>query len=406
MTARCWLAESLLDFLHYAVLEVAASDYDLARVAVLGRCHWSSRPPFKGREARYSVIEPSPQGGRGAAAYLPPLLRRGCPPARCPCLCRSQAHRTAAPRHRGRGVQRPDAHPAAGHPAHSRGQGPPRLRADRHGQDRSVHAADPRSASTQSVAVEQEPKLRVLVLTPTRELAAQIGESFAHVRQGARPVPDTRSSSAGWAAPADGSAAPAASTCCIATPGRLLDLCSQRHRRRSVGSSTLVLDEADRMLDMGFIPDMKRVTRDAAEKRQTLLFSATMPPDIRKLADTHPAASPVQRRGHARSPRRPSASTSGWSSSSSGDKRAMLERRAQGSTRAPAHIVFTRTKHGANRVVQQLSQCGHRGGRHPREQVPGRARAGARVRSSRGRRACSSRPTSRRAASTSTTSRT
>jgi len=129
---------------------------------------------------------------------------------------------------------------------------------------------------------EDEPRLRALVLTPTRELAAQIGESFATYGRhldiwhtvifgGVSDKPQIEELRRGVDA-------------LIATPGRLLDLMS----RGKVDLSHIelfVLDEADRMLDMGFLPDVRRVTQRLPQKRHTLFFSATMPPAIRALAE-------------------------------------------------------------------------------------------------------------------------
>ncbi len=123
---------------------------------------------------------------------------------------------------------------------------------------------------------------RTLVLAPTRELAIQIGESFrAYGRNsglrhtvvygGVGQHPQVRALRAGV-------------DILIATPGRLLDLMQQGFVE--LGQvEILVLDEADRMLDMGFIHDLRRIVAKVPAKRQTLLFSATMPPAIRQLAD-------------------------------------------------------------------------------------------------------------------------
>ncbi|MCC7537711.1 MAG: DEAD/DEAH box helicase, partial [Deltaproteobacteria bacterium] len=189
---------------------------------------------------------------------------------------------------------------------------------------------------------------RVLVLTPTRELATQIGDGFAaygrHVGVrhavifgGVSQGPQERVLAAGI-------------DVLVATPGRLLDLMGQRlvHLERV---SMLVLDEADRMLDMGFIHDVRRVLEKVPKERQTLLFSATMPPDIRALASAilrSPVTVAVV----------PPATTAERIEQSvylveRTDKRPLLEHllRDPSITRA---LVFTRTKHGANRVAESL----------------------------------------------------
>lgn len=124
--------------------------------------------------------------------------------------------------------------------------------------------------------------IRCLILTPTRELAAQIGDSFADYGKhmglkhevifgGVSQHPQTIALRNG-------------TDILIATPGRLLDLMNQGYIYLDY-LEVFVLDEADRMLDMGFIHDVRKVVRELPKQRQTLFFSATMPPEIAKLAD-------------------------------------------------------------------------------------------------------------------------
>ena len=123
---------------------------------------------------------------------------------------------------------------------------------------------------------------RSLILEPTRELALQVAENFVqygkHLRLthaliiGGESVTDQRD------ALMRGADVP------IATPGRLIDL-FERGSASLTDVKVLVIDEADRMLDMGFIPDVERIVGLLPRNRQTLLFSATMPPEIRRLAD-------------------------------------------------------------------------------------------------------------------------
>ncbi|OFX88379.1 MAG: DEAD/DEAH box helicase [Bacteroidetes bacterium GWF2_33_16] len=126
-------------------------------------------------------------------------------------------------------------------------------------------------------------KIRSLIVTPTRELAIQIGESFQSYGRhtglkhtvifgGVNQNPQTSSLRGGV-------------DILIATPGRLLDLLNQRHLSLS-NVEIFVLDEADRMLDMGFIHDVRKLLTVLPKKRQSLFFSATMPPEIVKLAST------------------------------------------------------------------------------------------------------------------------
>ncbi|MEO6916813.1 MAG: DEAD/DEAH box helicase [Chitinophagaceae bacterium] len=125
--------------------------------------------------------------------------------------------------------------------------------------------------------------IKALILTPTRELAIQIGESFKVYGKhtgvsslvifgGVSQVPQVNALRGGI-------------DVLVATPGRLMDLINQRYVSLQ-HIEMFVLDEADRMLDMGFIHDVKRVVAQLPENRQTLFFSATMPREIAKLAET------------------------------------------------------------------------------------------------------------------------
>ncbi|MGE4540753.1 MAG: DEAD/DEAH box helicase [Bacteroidales bacterium] len=190
--------------------------------------------------------------------------------------------------------------------------------------------------------------IRALILTPTRELAIQIDESFKAYSKftrlkhtvifgGVSQVPQVRALSRGVEV-------------LVATPGRLLDLIGQGYIKLH-HLETFVLDEADRMLDMGFIHDVKRVIAYLPAKRQTLFFSATMSPVIEKLAqsmlqspvkvEVTPPTSTVdkieQRLYHTNKK----------------DKPKLLHHLLEEQS-IPTALVFTRTKHGANRVVKYL----------------------------------------------------
>jgi ATP-dependent RNA helicase RhlE len=195
---------------------------------------------------------------------------------------------------------------------------------------------------------QQRPGIKVLILTPTRELAIQIDESFAAYGKftgithtvifgGVSQLHQTNALKKGV-------------DVLIATPGRLLDLMSQgfidlRHLE------IFVLDEADRMLDMGFIHDVKKVIVRLPAKRQTLFFSATMPPEIQKLANvllTDPAKVEVT----------PPSSTVDKIEQSlyytnKTDKQHLLLHLLKDDDIVTA-LVFTRTKHGADKVVKFL----------------------------------------------------
>lgn len=194
---------------------------------------------------------------------------------------------------------------------------------------------------------------RAVVIAPTRELATQIAaeikmlSKFSHVKivtvyggvsmqnqiRGLKQNPDI----------------------VVGCPGRMLDLL-ERGILKLDRVETLVLDEADHMFDMGFLPDIRRLVKAMPTRRQNLLFSATMPRDIRRLADDllkdpHvvelASAAPARMVDHAlylvAEPR----------------KRALLEN-VLARNECTSAIVFTRTKHRAKRLANQLSKAGHR----------------------------------------------
>jgi ATP-dependent RNA helicase RhlE len=195
---------------------------------------------------------------------------------------------------------------------------------------------------------------RCLVLCPTRELASQIAESFANYGKELH----LRSTTifGGVSEHRQIQALKAGVDIIVATPGRLMDLMGQRHV--DLGAvETLVLDEADRMLDMGFIQPIRRIVSQLPKGRQTLLFSATMAPEIRQLANslmrdpeivqTAPVSTTAAKIEEAvyRVEKR--------------DKPALLAHLVQN---LPMYrtLVFTRTKHGADRVVRDLHTRGIR----------------------------------------------
>jgi ATP-dependent RNA helicase RhlE len=195
---------------------------------------------------------------------------------------------------------------------------------------------------------------RALILTPTRELAAQIAQNFdaygKHLNLsylvlfgGVGQTPQVQKLKRGV-------------DILVATPGRLLDLHAQRHIAFDK-VEIFVLDEADRMLDMGFVHDVKKVMALLPARRQSLLFSATMPPAIQQLADrllhdpvrveVSPVASTAERiQQHLCYVER-------------NDKRMLLahflEKHPEGLV-----LVFVKMKHGADRLVQQLAKIGVR----------------------------------------------
>jgi superfamily II DNA/RNA helicase len=201
--------------------------------------------------------------------------------------------------------------------------------------------------------IRPQPKsCRVLVLSPTRELSGQILESFRTYGRHLRL--QTALAIGGVSMGAQVRALHGGVDVLVATPGRLLDLV-QSNALRLGHVETFVLDEADRMLDMGFIHDIRKIISKLPAKRQTLLFSATMPQDIAELAGqmlkdpakvaVTPAATTVERIAqrivHV----------------DRGGKAKMLADllRTEPVQRA---LVFTRTKHGADKVVRGLHKDG------------------------------------------------
>jgi ATP-dependent RNA helicase RhlE len=193
---------------------------------------------------------------------------------------------------------------------------------------------------------------RALVLTPTRELAIQIDDSFR--RYGRHLALRSTVIFGGVGQKPQVDALARGVDILIATPGRLLDLVQQRHLRFDA-VEIFVLDEADRMLDMGFIHDIKRVIAALPQRRQSLFFSATMPEAAARLAGGM-LADPVQ------VAITPQATTVERIAQcvyfvDQGDKRALLADLLTDRAIARA-LVFTRTKHGANRVAEQLTRGG------------------------------------------------
>ena len=198
----------------------------------------------------------------------------------------------------------------------------------------------------------QKKQIRALVLTPTRELAAQVAES---IKTYGKHVPYTSTVIFGGVG-----INPQLATIrkgvdiVIATPGRLLDIAGQKGIDFSA-LECLILDEADRMLDMGFIHDIKKLMKLMPQKRQTLLFSATFSPEIKTLASgllKNPVLVEVARQNK----------TADQISQvvhfvDKGRKRELLSQLIKAKDWKQV-LVFTRTKHGANKLTKQLEEYG------------------------------------------------
>lgn len=194
--------------------------------------------------------------------------------------------------------------------------------------------------------------IKSLILTPTRELAIQIGESFAAYGKYLRLKHTVIFGGVSQKSQTD--ALRAGVDILIATPGRLLDLIDQRYIRLD-HLKIFVLDEADRMLDMGFIHDVKKVIAKLPQKRQTLFFSATMPAEIQKLANTI-LVSPVKVAVTPVSSTAEAIKQSVYFVEKNDKKKLLLHLLKERSIASA--LVFTRTKHGADRVAKDLTRAG------------------------------------------------
>jgi len=193
-------------------------------------------------------------------------------------------------------------------------------------------------------------KPRALILTPTRELAIQIGDSIKIYGKFLSII--TTTIYGGISQLKQIAALNRGVDIVVSTPGRLLDLINQ-NKISLKGIEFYVLDEADRMLDMGFIHDVKKITKQIPEKRQTLLFSATMPNEIANLA-----------KGLLNNPVKIEVAVQSTTADRIDQQVLFVEKSKKrnllsyiledkGVSRA---LVFTRTKHGANRVAKYLEQ--------------------------------------------------
>lgn len=200
--------------------------------------------------------------------------------------------------------------------------------------------------------VDNERKLKALIVAPTRELAIQIGENvttyskYLNIKStvifgGVNQSSQVRKIKSGI-------------DVLIATPGRLIDLSNQRHVDLK-NVKYFVLDEADRMLDMGMIHDVKRIISKLPKERQNLLFSATMPKEVMKLVNSilkNPTKVEVQ----------PVSSTvdiisQGAYMVSKKNKKSLLVHLLKDES-IKSVIVFSRTKHGANKIAKDLNNVG------------------------------------------------
>ena len=199
-------------------------------------------------------------------------------------------------------------------------------------------------------------KLRALILAPTRELAEQTHTAIAQLgrQTGLRSI----TVYGGVSAQPQIKGLRNGVDIVVACPGRLLDLHSQR--KIDLGHiQILVLDEADQMFDMGFLPDIRRIIAAVPRKRQTLLFSATMPKQIRSLA-TEMLYNPVTVEISIAQPLK--SITHAMYSVEQTEKRELLLNLLDNSGEGQV-LVFTRTKHRAKKLAHQLIKIRHIGNR-------------------------------------------
>lgn len=194
---------------------------------------------------------------------------------------------------------------------------------------------------------------RALIITPTRELAEQIHQMIGVLKRGT--AIHSVSIYGGVGAAPQIKALRRGSEIVVACPGRLLDLIQQGHAKLGT-LDVLVLDEADRMFDMGFLPDIKRIITHVPSKRQTMLFSATFPKEIEKLASQilkQPKrvaigiAAPAHTVAHTLYPVPHHL------------KKGLLIKLLD-QTETHSVLVFTRTKHRAKRLAQQVMNAGYK----------------------------------------------
>jgi ATP-dependent RNA helicase RhlE len=213
-------------------------------------------------------------------------------------------------------------------------------------------------------------RTRVLILTPTRELCAQVEGSF---RKYARHAPlSIVSVFGGVPLEPQQKELRANVDVVVATPGRLIDHL-ERQNVSFEDLEVLVLDEADRMLDMGFAPQINRIVSSLPPYRQTLLFSATMPPEVEALARKYlrkPLVVQVGRRSAAAS------TVKHYVYPVPRDRKSALLADLLKAEGTESVLVFTRTKHGADRVVRHLEREGiHAAAMHADKTQPQRMRA-------------------------------
>jgi len=201
-------------------------------------------------------------------------------------------------------------------------------------------------------AAEVKPGVRAIVLSPTRELAIQIAEAFGKLTPGTGLR--TATVVGGMNESTQLRAIKAGAQIIIATPGRLCDFL-QRKLVRLGNVKTVVLDEADRMLDMGFLPSLKAILQEAPANRQTLLFSATIETSVAHLISSY-TKDPVRITIGVTT--KPAEQVDLHHYEVEQDRKLSLLRHLLTEDEEGAFLVFARTKHGADRLARHLANSG------------------------------------------------
>jgi len=194
---------------------------------------------------------------------------------------------------------------------------------------------------------------RALIVTPTRELAEQINQVVHVLAVGTK----LRSATiyGGVGAGNQIKALRNGAEILVACPGRLLDLIQQRHAKME-RIEVLVLDEADRMFDMGFLPDVKRIIKAVPARRQTMLFSATFPLEVEQLA----AQSLIEPQKIAMGISKPAVTVTHALYPVPQHLKSGLLLKLLKQTDTDSVLIFTRTKHRADKLARQIAHAGHR----------------------------------------------
>jgi ATP-dependent RNA helicase RhlE len=214
------------------------------------------------------------------------------------------------------------------------------------------HAARNRQSGRRLAAESSGRRPRALVIAPTRELVVQIEEN---VRAYAKHIPLRMATVFGGVSERPQiEALRSGVDLVVATPGRLIDLMDQRVANLS-GIEFLVLDEADRMLDMGFLPPIRRIVKALPHKRQTLMFSASLSPEIEQLTHQFQQSPKIVQIGRRANP---AETVTQFAYEVPPHLKSALLLNLLGDPKFDTVLVFARTKHGADKIARRLESSG------------------------------------------------